>query len=166
MLFANFRNVFFVTNTVTTLSIRKKIHSIIQMCFVIITCAIAAGCATTGSNSSAPIIPGQQQGQVTGSKAPPSPPQAPVNSASRVIDDLLAKGKKALSSKQPMLAIEQAERGIRIDRTEPELYLLLARAYDALGEVTKAANFARQGLRYVSNSQFLLKKKLQKFTEN
>ncbi|MCE2027544.1 hypothetical protein [Sessilibacter corallicola] len=148
------------------MNIRKKVHSFIRIFFVIITCAGAVGCATTGSNSSAPIIPGQEQGQATGSKTPPPPAQAPVNSTSRVIDDLLAKGKRALSSKQPMLAIEQAERGIRIDRTEPELYLLLARAYDALGEVTKAANFARQGLRYVSNSQFLLKQKLQKFTEN
>jgi hypothetical protein len=134
------------------------------------------GCVTSTGVSAPPTIPGQEQGQteVPSLENAPSENRPSENrpddnrqvSSRGVIDELISEGRRALSNKKPMLAIEQAERGIRVDRTEPELYLLLAQAYQYLGDGLKAANFARQGLRYVSSGQFLLRQKLQKFTQN
>lgn len=45
-------------------------------------------------------------------------------------------------------AIASAERGLRIDRREPELYLLLAQSYLAQARPDQAEQFARQGLRH------------------
>lgn len=53
-------------------------------------------------------------------------------------------------------AIELAERGLRINRYAPGLYLLLAQAYEGLGEREQARNFARLGLRYAGSDATLL----------
>ncbi len=45
-------------------------------------------------------------------------------------------------------AIATAERGLRIDRRTPELYLILAKSYLQLGQTDQSAQFANQGLRY------------------
>ncbi|MGD8175613.1 tetratricopeptide repeat protein [Marinimicrobium sp. ARAG 43.8] len=45
-------------------------------------------------------------------------------------------------------AIASAERGLRIDRREPELYLVLAQSYMTLAQPEQARQFARQGLRF------------------
>jgi len=45
-------------------------------------------------------------------------------------------------------AIQSAERGLRIDRREPELYLVLAQSYLALARPAQAEQFAQQGLRH------------------
>lgn len=45
-------------------------------------------------------------------------------------------------------AIATAERGLRIERRAPDLYLVLAQSYLQLGEAQKAAMFAQQGLRF------------------
>lgn len=45
-------------------------------------------------------------------------------------------------------AIATAERGLRIERRSPELYLVLAKSYLKLGQADQAAQFANQGLRY------------------
>lgn len=52
-------------------------------------------------------------------------------------------------------AIAAAERGLRIDRREPELYLLLAQSYLALARPQQADEFARQGLRFSSPDSVL-----------
>jgi len=45
-------------------------------------------------------------------------------------------------------AIQSAERGLRIDRREPEFYLVLAQSYLELAQPAQAEQFARQGLRH------------------
>lgn len=45
-------------------------------------------------------------------------------------------------------AIQSAERGLRIDRREPELYLVLAQSYLELARPAQAEQFAQQGLRH------------------
>lgn len=45
-------------------------------------------------------------------------------------------------------AIASSERALRIDRREPELYLILAQSYLALARPSQAEQFARQGLRH------------------
>lgn len=49
-------------------------------------------------------------------------------------------------------AIATAERGLRIQRSSAELYLLLAKAYMALDNHAQANTFAHQGLRYSHSS--------------
>lgn len=45
-------------------------------------------------------------------------------------------------------AIATAERGLRIDRRSPDLYLVLAQSYVQLAMPQRAEQFAQQGLRY------------------
>lgn len=45
-------------------------------------------------------------------------------------------------------AVRTAERGLRIERSESEWYLILAESYLKLGSPANAQQFARQGLRY------------------
>jgi predicted Zn-dependent protease len=45
-------------------------------------------------------------------------------------------------------AIATAERGLRIERRAPDLYLVLAQSYLQLDQPQKAAMFAQQGLRF------------------
>src|SRR5690625_3439472 len=47
-------------------------------------------------------------------------------------------------------ATASAERGLRIDRREPAVYLLLARSYLELAQPRRADEFARQGLRFTT----------------
>lgn len=60
--------------------------------------------------------------------------------------------------------ISLAERGLRSNRYAADLYLLLARAYDALGNPDQARNFARLGLRYAGTDE-TLKAQLQQFAQ-
>lgn len=53
------------------------------------------------------------------------------------------------------LAISLAERGLRSNRYAADLYLILAQAYDALGNRDQARNFARLGLRYTGDDESL-----------
>lgn len=58
-------------------------------------------------------------------------------------------------------AIEQAERGLRVNRRQPELYLILAQSYWQLGKQSLASQFARQGLRYLGRGSEVLQVKLE-----
>jgi Flp pilus assembly protein TadD len=62
---------------------------------------------------------------------------------------LLTSAQKKLSANEPQAAIVLAEKGLRIDRKDPQFYILLARAYEQLGDKQQSSYFARQGLRYV-----------------
>ncbi|MEX1032511.1 MAG: hypothetical protein WDZ30_04075 [Cellvibrionaceae bacterium] len=76
---------------------------------------------------------------------PPAPVPA-VHALSRMLEECRAQ----VEAQQWQAAIASAERGLRIDRREPELYLLLAKSYWGLADLDRARQFARQGLRYVS----------------
>lgn len=64
------------------------------------------------------------------------------------VDGLIEQAGLAYQSGDYQGAIASAERGLRIDRREPALYLLLARSYLELAQPRQADEFARQGLRY------------------
>ena len=51
--------------------------------------------------------------------------------------------------------ITLAERGLRIDRREPEFYWFLARGYWGLANIKQAKAFAQQGLRFVQQGSLL-----------
>lgn len=79
----------------------------------------------------------------------PTLPQQPV----RALDRLLQESRSKLAARDWQAAIASAERGLRIDRREAELYLLLAQAYRELGNLDRSVQFARQGLRYVTSER-------------
>lgn len=66
------------------------------------------------------------------------------------VDGLIEQAGLAYQSGDYQGAIANAERGLRIDRREPALYLLLARSYMELAQPRQADEFARQGLRYTT----------------
>lgn len=98
-----------------------------------------------------------------GGDAPPLPPrmeerigekEPAVEVAPRTdlaLNQLLAEARRNLAAANWQAATVNAERGLRIDRREPELYLVLAKAYVGLAEPQRALEFVRQGLRYASN---------------
>lgn len=103
--------------------------------------AVLGGCATR-------IVQESDPEEVVISRPQPSTPQAaPVQALGRMLQDSRAQ----LNARNWQAAIVIAERGLRIDRREPEFYLLLAKSYWALAERDRARQFARQGLRYVSD---------------
>lgn len=79
--------------------------------------------------------------------APPQPPQG----ADLAVNQLLTDARRHLVAQNWEAASASAERGLRIDRREPELYLVLARAYLGLADPHRALEFVRQGLRYANN---------------
>lgn len=66
------------------------------------------------------------------------------------VDGLIEQAGLAYQTGDYQGAIASAERGLRIDRREPALYLLLARSYLELAQPRQADEFARQGLRYTT----------------
>lgn len=66
------------------------------------------------------------------------------------VDGLIEQAGLAYQTGDYQGAIASAERGLRIDRREPALYLLLARSYLELAQPRQADEFARQGLRFTT----------------
>lgn len=85
-----------------------------------------------------------------GGPAAEEPQRAPQNS-DLALNQLLKDAHRHLAAENWEAASASAERGLRIDRREPELYLVLARAYLGLADPRRALEFVRQGLRYASN---------------
>ena len=65
-----------------------------------------------------------------------------------LLEKLIREANHSLLQRQPDKVVALAERGLRIDRKDSRLYLLLAQAYTQQGNARQAAHFARQGLRY------------------
>lgn len=89
-------------------------------------------------------LPEQTEQQPASLPAPAIPQQEP----ERAVDRLLQESRSQLAARDWQAAIASAERGLRIDRREAELYLLLAEGYRGLGNADRSVQFARQGLRY------------------
>jgi Flp pilus assembly protein TadD len=62
---------------------------------------------------------------------------------------ILQSAQQKIAAKDSEGAIVLAEKGLRIDRKDPQFYIVLARAYKQLGDKQQSSYFARQGLRYV-----------------
>lgn len=80
-------------------------------------------------------------------KTAPVVPDAPRTSLP-LVEKLIASANQYYQQQRYEQAIEQAERGLRVDRKESRLYLVLAKAYEGQGNKEQARYFARQGLRY------------------
>ncbi len=65
-----------------------------------------------------------------------------------IIDKLVSQADRQVVAADYKKAINTAERGLRINRKEPRLYLALAKAYRGLQNPRQSSYFAKQGLRY------------------
>lgn len=76
---------------------------------------------------------------------PQTKPVAPVGNA---VASLITQARGQYAAKNYQAAIATAERGLRIDRRAPELYLVLAQSYVQLANTQLAKQFVQQGIRY------------------
>lgn len=119
-----------------------------------------SGCATTGEQeSSVPVIdksvPAEKTDVILPEKPPiPAEPPAPAPQARTVapvgnaVVSLAAQARAQYAAKNYQSAVATAERGLRIDRRAPELYLILAQSYVQLANTQLAQQFVQQGIRY------------------
>ena len=80
-----------------------------------------------------------------------------------LVEKLIDQSNQSLDNDRFDQAIDLAEQGLRVDRKEPRLYLVLAKTYTAKGNRQQANYFAQQGLRYVGKRQAIYKQ-LKKYT--
>ncbi len=73
---------------------------------------------------------------------------SPPERGARAVSSLIQTARNAYQTGDYSSAIVSSERGLRIDRREPELYLILAQSYLALARPAQAEQFARQGMRH------------------
>lgn len=88
------------------------------------------------------------QSPMSPDKAPTvvSPQAAP--DRTNAVDELLTQARLQYRYSEYQYAVRTAERGLRIDRSQSEWYLILSESYLKLGSSGNAQQFARQGLRY------------------
>ena len=93
-------------------------------------------------------------------------PVRPEIKASQVplVERLIDQSNQSLANNNFDQAINLAEKGLRIDRKEPRLYLVLAKTYTAKGNRQQAIYFAQQGLLYTGKRQAIYKQ-LKQYTQ-
>ena len=72
----------------------------------------------------------------------------PVPSTNPAVTSLTNQARAQYNTRDYQTAIATAERGLRIDRRSPELYLIIAQSYVQLAMPQRAEQFVQQGLRY------------------
>lgn len=107
-----------------------------------------AGCAS----QSPPQPPAQQPANAPRVQPPVTEP-APVSRPTA--RDYTQRARAALEQGDFDAAIATAERGLRVNRYQAELYGILAQAYSLQGLHEQAINFARLGLRYAGDNEVL-----------
>lgn len=106
--------------------------------------------------------PGPQgEAEIVDRNAVPPDVGAPgANPAARAVSDLIAGSQRDYDRGDWDSAIAVAERALRIDRRQPEVYLLLAKCYRALGEPDQALQFVEQGRRYLPDTETSISREL------
>ena len=134
-----------------------------RVLFVCLGIVILAGCSSTPSLTTVPQSVGTGMTERTHSRAPvrdaddgvkPSlNTQEPNDTThSDAVSELLSQARVQYRYGEYRYAVRTVERGLRIDRSKPEWYLILAESYLKLGSPSHAEQFARQGLRYSQSS--------------
>jgi hypothetical protein len=144
-----------------------------RVIFCLSVCAQLFGCASNlSSETSVPVVDSNPTAQasdavpsaVGGSESsdlpthtelyspglPPAKVPAPPAMGTAVAS-LVAQASSQYQAKNYPAAIATAERGLRIDRRAPELYLLLAKSYLQLSNIPLAQQFVQQGIRYAQS---------------
>lgn len=134
----------------------KKLLVICASCFL----GLLAGCAGQVEPELPPVIEGGYPetdtsetipGETDQSEEPDSSTQVTPpaqRSPNAAVQSLANQSRAHYNARNYQGAIATAERGLRIDRRSPELYLLLAQSYLQLAKPQQAEQFAQQGLRY------------------
>ena len=118
-----------------------------------------SGCATqTSTQEPAPVIdqapttpePAVQIPEVPAPVTTPTPQPKPAGPAptSNAVISLVTQARAQYAAKNYQAAVATAERGLRIDRRSPELYLVLAQSYVQLANKQLAQQFVQQGIKY------------------
>jgi tetratricopeptide (TPR) repeat protein len=147
------------------LVIKKVVIKNIHVIFWLSLCLSLFGCANNSTQeSSVPVVDSNVVTQTPNistpettelpieseqvqPKVPPVKPQAAPGTGNAVAS-LIAQANSQFQAKNYQAAIATAERGLRIDRRAPELYLVLAKSYVQLANIPLAEQFVQQGIRY------------------
>lgn len=117
---------------------------------------LLAACSSTPPVKEAEVVEAQEQQPQAQSVEPQTSPSQDEASASpqvapdrtQAVDELLTQARLQYRYGEYQYAVRTAERGLRIDRSHSEWYLILSESYLKLGSRGNAKQFARQGLRY------------------
>lgn len=132
----------------------------IIMCIVVVTVVVTLAACTRSTGPAVirdAVPPGAGQktarqpestGESVAMLQPPVPGQQPA--AIPLVEQLIRRANQELDNHNFERAIADAEHGLRINRREPRLYLVLAKAYEQLANQKQSTHFARQGLRYAA----------------
>lgn len=82
-------------------------------------------------------------------------PEPSVGSRQSAVAALLTRCQSEYQSGHYQQSVATAERALRIDRRNAEVYLWLAKNYDRLGDRQQSAQFAQRGLRYSNGDRSL-----------
>ncbi len=94
------------------------------------------------------IEPERQERTVIERPEPEPAPREPERRAPSAVDTLLQTAQRQHDAGQYEAAIATAERALRMERSNPEIYLLIGNSYLALLQNEVAGQFARQGLSF------------------
>jgi Flp pilus assembly protein TadD len=129
--------------------------TVLKIVTVMLLLVVAACSSTTGPvvirESSSHVMTSKDDGSVgVDSKSARLQPVAPNRTLATipVVEKLIVQSNFEARNKNYEQAINLAERGLRINRKEPRLYLALSKACKGGGNRQQSVYFARQGLRY------------------
>lgn len=123
--------------------------------YLLLLLALLGGCSTLG-----PPAPIEEAAAPTVSSEPPSAGDnetiapvdtTPVDGVALAVEGLLRRGWAQVERGDWLAALSSAERAQRLNRFEPEVYLLIATAHYRLAQLQLAANIAGQGRSYAAN---------------
>lgn len=83
------------------------------------------------------------------------PVQRPQPITNPAVTSLINQARAQYNARNYQVAVATAERGLRIDRRAPDLYLILAQSYLQLALPQQAEQFAQQGLRYAQTGSLV-----------
>lgn len=132
---------------------------LLRIALLAMVCQLLACATTREQEQPAPVIDQSTPVEKTEVKPPEKPPApvtppaatpqtravAPVGNA---VVSLASQARAQYAAKNYQGAVATAERGLRIDRRAPELYLILAQSYVQLANTQLAQQFIQQGIRY------------------
>lgn len=126
---------------------------VIRHVALLVALLVISGCQSVGdSRSGAMVVDADNAGRT---QAPHARGAEAISAAIEpeqrnrsAVGGLINDARRYLSQGLWWSAVDVAERGVRIEPREPELYGILVQAYTALGETGQAQQFARQGLRF------------------
>lgn len=140
-----------------------KVNLIVKNCFrllgtpIVLLSILLTGCVSQSSLYSDPAA-----SEVGRNSLPPEPqdnvlPDARTSSA---VANLVSTSQQHYNNGAWDAAIAAAERALRIERRDPNIYLLLAKSYRAIGDTGQALQFLEQGLRYVNSANAVTAREL------